>query len=259
MPMPTATAMPSATPDIGPATLRIEVSPHGAAVFVNGAEMAQTPVTLALAAGTYDVRVSQTGFAPLEETLALEPDGEAIIAGMLRDVTPPQLVAVAPTAPVRVGQPAEIRIEAQDNSAVALLELWLEGERLGQAAAGTFTLRWTPQQPGEYVFLGRAADAAGNLTEQELSLTVPGRYSHPNNCPDSSSYCAVTHGTAHTDSDHDRGDHCGRAECAGRAEHRLPPHRDGHVGSGALCRGAERRSYLAARLLCGWASRLDQR
>jgi len=170
--MPTATAMASATPDVGPATLRIEVSPHGAAVFVNGAEMAQTPVTLTLAAGTYDVRVSQTGFAPLEETLALEPAGEAIIVGMLRDVTPPQLVAVAPTAPVRVGQSAEIRIEAQDNSAVALLELWLEGERLGQAAAETFTLRWTPQQPGEYLFLGRAADAAGNLSEQELSLTV---------------------------------------------------------------------------------------
>ncbi|HUW09986.1 MAG TPA: DUF5107 domain-containing protein [Anaerolineae bacterium] len=172
VPTPTATAMPSLTPDIGPATLRIDVSPQGAVVLIDGAEVASTPATLTLAAGTYSVAVRQAGFAPLEETLTLEPNGEAMIAGKLKDVRPPQIVVVLSTTPVRLGQPADIRIEAQDNSAVEMLELWLGDELLGQVNAGAYRFRWMPERSGVHLFMARAIDGAGNVAEQELSLTV---------------------------------------------------------------------------------------
>jgi uncharacterized protein YraI len=77
-----------------------------------------------------------------------------------------------PAAPVIVGQPVEFQLEAQDNSAVALLELRLDGVLLGGSDSGPFELRWTPVEPREYLFTARATDAAGNVVERELHVMV---------------------------------------------------------------------------------------
>ena len=176
---PTAMPEPSPTPKSGPATLRIDVQPHGAVVKVNAIEQGQTPITLTLAPTGHLLVVEHEGFAPLQETLTLEPGGEAMIAGMLTDITPPRLVALALSpSEIAAGQTVDIGIEAADNVGVTRLEAFPDGELLddetlaGQAVTQTLHVAWTPQEAGLYQLVVRIRDGARNTAEEALAVTV---------------------------------------------------------------------------------------
>ena len=178
-PLPTATATPAPSPTSksGPATLRIDVKPDGAVVKLDGVEQGRSPVTLTPAPGTYRLVIEHEGFAPLEETLALEPGGEAMVAGMLTDIEPPQLAVRLSPSQIAAGQTVDICIMADDNVAVTQLELLLNEEPLGEeldsrAAAQPLDVAWTPEDAGVYQLVVRAVDAAGNVAEEELAVTV---------------------------------------------------------------------------------------
>ena len=173
----TATPIPSPTPSSGPATLVIDVKPHGAVVKLNGVEQGRTPVTLTPPPATYHLLIEHEGFAPLEKTLALEPGGEAMVAGMLTDIAPPKLTIRLSPSEIAAGQTVDIRIEADDNVAVTRLELLLDERPLGEepsgrAAAQKLHVAWTPEEPGVYQLLVRAGDAEGNVAQEELTVTV---------------------------------------------------------------------------------------
>jgi len=178
-PLPTATATPAPSPTSksGPATLRIDVKPDGAVVKLDGVEQGQSPLTLTPAPATYRLVIEHEGFAPLEETLTLEPGGEAMVAGMLTDIEPPQLAVRLSPSQIAAGQTVGIRIMADDNVAVTQLELLLNEEPLGEeldsrVAAQPLDVAWTPEDAGVYQLVVRAADAAGNVAEEELAVTV---------------------------------------------------------------------------------------
>ena len=177
-PPPTATPEPTPTPKSGPATLRIDVQPHGAVVKLDGVEQGRSPITLTLPPAIHHLLIEHEGFDPLEETLALEPGGEAMIAGRLTDTEPPQLALQLEPAEITAGQKVEIRIQADDNVAVTRLELSLNGEPLREeephVAAQTLRVAWTPEEPGVYQLLARASDAEGNTAEKGLTVTVRG-------------------------------------------------------------------------------------
>ncbi|MDH7485888.1 MAG: DUF5107 domain-containing protein [Anaerolineae bacterium] len=175
---PTPTPEPTPTPKTGPATLRIDVQPHGAVVKVNGIEQGQTPITLTLAPTGHQFLIEHEGFAPLEETLTLEPGGEAMIAGMLKDITPPQLAVTLSPPQLAAGQSADIGIEAADNVGVTWLEVVLDGELLeekkltSQAVTQTVHVAWTPVKAGLYQLVVRASDSDKNVAGEVLTVTV---------------------------------------------------------------------------------------
>lgn len=173
---PTATPEPTPTPKTGPATLRIDVQPHGAVVKLDGVEQGRTPITLTLPAATYRLLIEHEGFDPLDETLSLEPGGEAMLAGRLTDVEPPRLTLQVEPLEITAGQEGAIRLRAEDNFVVEWLELSLDGELLKEeephVAARTLRVAWTPRDPGVYRLLARAADAEGHTVEKELTVTV---------------------------------------------------------------------------------------
>lgn len=172
---PTPTPEPTPTPKTGPATLRIDVQPHGAVVKVNDIVQGQTPITLTLAPTDHRLLIEHEGFAPLEQTLTLEQGGEAMIAGMLRDITPPQLAVMLSPPQLAAGQTADIGIEAADNVGVTRLEVLLDGELWQEKKpAGTQTVHvaWTPQEAGVYQIVVRASDSDKNIAEEMMTVTV---------------------------------------------------------------------------------------
>ncbi|NPA26757.1 MAG: hypothetical protein GXO36_04070 [Chloroflexi bacterium] len=100
------------------------------------------------------------------------------------DHTPPRVrvrypqpeTAYCPVAPCGQAQPARrdalpIRIQAEDNLALAEVRAWLDGEFLAQWAAPPFDLAW-PVQPGSHRLRVEARDQAGNRTVVEVPFEI---------------------------------------------------------------------------------------
>lgn len=174
---PTATAVPTPTVKKGPATLRINVRPDGAGVLLDGRVQGRSPVTLTLQAGTYALLIEQEGFRALTETLQLEPGGEAMIAGALTDIEPPQVsIRLSPQEAV-VGQAMSIAVQASDNVSVRQLELLVDGDSLEQLTTPqgpmqAMEVTWTPEAAGVHQLAVRASDAGGNTTERTETISV---------------------------------------------------------------------------------------
>jgi hypothetical protein len=174
---PTPTPAPTPTVKAGPATLRIDIQPHGAGVRLDGAVQGRSPVTLTLQAGTHALLIEQEGFAALQETLELEPGGEAMIAGVLADIEPPQVtIRLSPQQPV-VGQVVSITVEATDNIDIRQMDLLVDGQTLKQSTGlqgpmQTVGVAWAADTAGHHVLTVRAWDAEGNTSERVQSIAV---------------------------------------------------------------------------------------
>ena len=171
-------SVPSIATPSGSQLLVVDVLPYGATVRLDGVEQGQSPITLMRPLGVYQFLIEYEGFAPLETIVTLEPGGEAVIAGMLTDITAPQMTVTLSPAEIAAGQTVDIAIEAVDNVGVTRLEVFLDGELLNdeklasQTVTGTLHVAWTPEEPGLYHLLGRVGDAGGNTAEEELMITV---------------------------------------------------------------------------------------
>jgi len=253
-PTPTSTPEPPPTPKTGPATLRIDVRPYGAVVVIDGEERAQSPVTLTLAPASHSVRVEQIGFSSLQETLALEPGGEAMVSGMLADVEPPRLSVGEVASPLTSGQAVELNGTADDNLGVTLLQLWLGDELLGEASTGALRVAWMPEEPGDYQLIARAYDSAGNSADETVTLTVAAR---PTATPTPLVAPTVTvaqPAISPTPTLAISGTHCLCVERARRAGQGVPL--DGQTAARPACdhTGAQPRIDVAAGMLCGWTA-----
>jgi hypothetical protein len=167
----TATATPSQ--EGANATLRIEVLPRGATLFVDGLRSGTTPATLVLPPGRHDVRVELDGYETLEQTVDLAAGGDITV----RDELVPLPTPLAPTVtliPIPVGETAaplpdltvkyvQITLEtgADCNYTSTKLGTRVVVENIGAADAGPFAVEVNGVQ--QTVEAGLAAGQTASL------------------------------------------------------------------------------------------------
>ena len=172
---PTRSLTPLPTPAV--AGLRLESKPAGAVVFVNGEEKGQTPLTLDLAAGSYEVAVRQEGYLPWQQNVQLRPGEQLVIAEQLRDAAPPALSVSGLPESVPVGQLIRIRAEATDNEALRAIHLWIDGELRTESQGPILEYAWETSAvgAGTHTIVVEARDDAGNVSQasHSVELTEP--------------------------------------------------------------------------------------
>jgi len=176
-PTPTPTSIPHPTPKTGPATLRIDVAPVGAKVKVDGVSEGHSPLTLTLDAGSYVILVEGDGYEPIQQSMALEVGGEAMVAGRLRDIAPPSIEVSSLDSPIVLGESLRITVQAIDNAGVATISLLEEGTVIhdveGEGNKNVETeVAWNPVDLGKYSFTVVAADLSGLEAEAEFTILV---------------------------------------------------------------------------------------
>ena len=159
------------------ASLQVSVQPEGATVRVNGEIQGETPIVIALPAGTYSISVEKEGYAALNQEVFLPQGREGMLSGVLSDITPPDIVLTVPKSEVRSDETLLITVQTRDNDTVSQIQI-LEGERLIAEGHGeALSVEWHPTDegdsiPGERRIRVRALDQSGNLAEREATITV---------------------------------------------------------------------------------------
>ena len=151
--------MATSTPSAGDAFLRVEVTPQGANVSVDGLRSGTTPVSLELPAGQHTIRVEQDGFQPLLETVELVPGSEFVLDGELSPLSTTTIptVTLIPTEPTAetalpdlVIQRVRIELETGGSCNYGSTDLGVRVsvQNLGEADAGQFVVEVNgTQQP----------------------------------------------------------------------------------------------------------------
>lgn len=87
------------------------------------------------------------------------------------DNTPPvvRLIAPAPDEAftVSVDESVVVQPDAQDNLSLAMVEVFVDGQKVAAATVAPFTYRWKLGALGQHTIYVRAIDAAGNATQSE--------------------------------------------------------------------------------------------
>jgi len=167
-----------ASPVPATAGLTVQAEPAGARVSVDGTSRGVSPLVLFLAPGDHQIALSAEGYAPLTETLTLEPGQEGIYTPALNDVAPPVVTLTAEPEQVPWLSRTQLHASATDNAGVVELQLLLNGQLLGAAQGGELSLELDPPSVlglapgGVYTLTARAADAAGNAGQTSLSLAI---------------------------------------------------------------------------------------
>ena len=89
--------------------------------------------------------------------------------------TPPTVELTAPAGGATYAAPATLTLSANatDNVAVAKVEFFSNGAKLGEAAAAPYSFRWTNVAAGAYSLTAKATDNAGlSTTSAAVSVTV---------------------------------------------------------------------------------------
>jgi hypothetical protein len=170
--------------------LRVEVTPAGATVFVDGQPAGTTPLLLELPSGQRAVRIEMEGYQPLEQTITLAAGDEALVSGELAPLTsPPEAtVTLIPTSPQDAGPPLpdlvikqiQIALEtggACDYASTQLgIRVWIENA--GATDAGPFVVNVNgAQQPVPAGLAAAQATSlwfAGYAQSAENTVTVDG-------------------------------------------------------------------------------------
>ncbi|MFN2164796.1 MAG: DUF5107 domain-containing protein [Anaerolineae bacterium] len=149
----------TSTPAAGDGSLRVEVTPQGASVSVDGLRSGTTPVSLKLPAGQHTVQVEQDGFQPLVETVDLVPGTEFVLSGELTPLSTTRVptVTLVPTEPAAERPLPDlairsVRIELETGGSCDYdsteLGMRISIENLGQADARSFVVEANgAQQP----------------------------------------------------------------------------------------------------------------
>jgi len=171
---PSPTPISTPEPTLAPASLRIEIVPAGAVVYINEEERGRTPLTLHLPAGSYTVRVQQEGYDSLQRNVELLPGERAVLTEALRDTAPPAVTLSELPEAVEAGQPIYIRAQATDNQMVAHMRLWVDGELVTQAKGQALAYVWdtTNAVMGSHTIAVEAGDQTGNTIQTTRHLTI---------------------------------------------------------------------------------------
>ncbi len=155
------------------------MKPVGAVVIVNGEEKGHTPLTLDLAAGSYEVAVQHDGYQPWEQNVQLRPGEQLVFAEQLRDATPPALSVSELPDSVPVGQLIRIRAQATDNETLRVIHLWIDGELRSESEGSILEYAWETGSVGAgmHTIVVEARDDAGNISQasHSVELTEPAK------------------------------------------------------------------------------------
>jgi hypothetical protein len=133
------------------AHLEIQVLPEGAQVFVDGLRSGATPVSIMLPPGKHTVRVELDGFAPLEKTVTLDPDGTTVVSGELIEQLPDERLSPA-TSPLPTPEPSLPPADLQHLPDLLIRDVRIELETSGGCDFGSTQLGLT-------VVVGNVGDA----------------------------------------------------------------------------------------------------
>jgi hypothetical protein len=150
--LPSPVAVSTPTQAAATAKLRIEVSPPGANIFVNGLGSGTTPAALTLPPGQHTVRVQKDGYEPLVQTVNLAADSNALVSGELVPLAVSPRAAATPMSfeapeteqslPDLVVQHSQIELEsggACDYASTQLgVRVWIQNA--GPVDAGPFVV-----------------------------------------------------------------------------------------------------------------------
>ena len=168
----TPSATPTATP--APGTLRVEVTPAGATVSLNGVAKGCAPLTLELPAGTYALRMQSEGYAPLQRTVEVQSGEQTLVTDALRDIAAPAIVCDRLPAALEAGRPLTITAQATDNLAVTHMRLWIDGQLVAETGGAALSYVWDTQAAtvGTHVITLQAEDAAGNSGQERHNMVL---------------------------------------------------------------------------------------
>ena len=101
------------------------------------------------------------------------------------DDSPPQVAFVHPLDGAEVEGLVTIEVEAQDESGVVGVALYVDGELIGIDGEAPYAFGWdaTALWSGSYTLHAAAEDGAGNVGEAEITLTVLGVCDEDGDCP----------------------------------------------------------------------------
>ncbi len=188
VPSPTPVPLPTATAAPEPAVISLDVLPAGATVLVDGKTSGQTPVSLTLQAGSYNISVKHEGYAALERAIDLAAGQTLQITETLRDIAAPQLELneLAPAA--LLGAQLLICARATDNVAIRNLRLFIDGTLMAEVPGGELEYSWDTQgdSSGWHELVVEATDDEGNLGRETIRtqlLTPPTPSARPSPLP----------------------------------------------------------------------------
>jgi membrane carboxypeptidase/penicillin-binding protein len=98
---------------------------------------------------------------------------------MTIDAQPPSIRLISPEPgghfSLRGDREVVIQAEVTDMTGLSRVEFYVDGRRVEVREAEPYSVRWRPQQQGEYVIFVRALDVAGNMAESERLSILIGR------------------------------------------------------------------------------------
>ncbi len=104
-------------------------------------------------------------------------DAKAAVSGAPPgDVTPPTVAFVFPTDGwVIDSNMVKVTVEASDDQALSLVELWIDGQLVNSSGASPLTYNWQTSKlaSGPHTLTARAMDAAGHATAVSITVTKP--------------------------------------------------------------------------------------
>lgn len=146
------------------------------AFFANGSQIAQ--VTAAPYTYAWDVSSLPNGnytlVAKAFDAAGNEGDSAPVAVSINGDVTPPTVGFTSPASGATVGGSVTVGVSAQDDVAVTKLDLFLDGAlvQTGNVAPASYTWSTVSSSNGSHTLVARAYDAAGNVGETSLTVTV---------------------------------------------------------------------------------------
>lgn len=173
-----------ADPGASDAVLVVNAAPEGAEVFVDGSLRGNSPLTLRLAPGTYDVEVRAPGHTPVTDAVTLAAGQEASYAPELASAGGPAVALSADRTSVAFDGAVALGASAVGED-VTGIELLLEGEPLVAVEGSQLRYTFTPAdtagiEPGqEVVFTARALNSAGMAGEDSLTIAVAAERAAP--------------------------------------------------------------------------------
>ena len=154
--------------------LTVRSTPEGAQLRVDGRTVGQAPGAFDLPAGKLELELSKPGYASWRGVVNLVPGSTVSVTGILRDTAPP--VVRLGELPARFEQGAELPIQAQaeDNERVAVLALWIDGQRHAETTGEPLSYLWDTggTVPGPHAVRVEAWDPAGNLGQGEARIEL---------------------------------------------------------------------------------------
>ncbi len=177
-PMPPAATAPPVLPTLSLATLSISADPSGAQIAIDGQSRGASPVDLALAPGTHQVRTSAPGFSALTEVITLTAGEQAMYSPALTSIVSPTVTLSADPRQVPWLGAAHVHAAASGKQAITLMQLLFAGQVIAEGQVGELTTDLEPTEieglaPGQaYTLTARAQDQAGYTGEASLALQI---------------------------------------------------------------------------------------